>query len=254
MKSKIIFKSDARRTGYAALSCLLALSLCVCANLSADESAGARPAKQKTEKSSQANTEKSDKKDDKSADKKDEKSADKKDAKSAEKPKPEPVIENVVPAGAEELVEKPREFLGKNVKFSAPFCSFTNLALDYKPALRPAKTHLSILVAHSKKNKIPLSELKLAMMTPGEKDPETALLAGLKEGDMLEITGKVFSIALDEPWVDILRLKKIGGSTDDKKADASGKAKINDTKASESKTDKTNSSKVNGDSKTPSKN
>ena len=140
------------------------------------------------------------------------------------------------------------------MKFTAHFCSFTNLALDYKPALRPAKTHLSLLVAHSKKNKIPLSELKLAMMTPGEKDPETILLAGLKEGDILEITGKVFSIALDDPWVDILRLKKIGGSPDDKKADASNKAKINDTKSTEEKSEKTNGSKNNTDSPTPGKN
>jgi hypothetical protein len=252
MNSEIIFKSAAGRFSTGALSCLVALSLFVSANcVGASDTARTSQVKQKPDKKAAEST---DKKEDKS-DKKEDKS-DKKEAKASEKPvnKPEPVIENVVAVGAEDLVDKPRDYLGRNVKFTAPFCSFTNLALDYKPALRPAKTHLSILVARSKKIKIPLSELKLAMMTPGEKDPETTLLANLKEGDMLEITGKVFSTALDEPWVDILRLKKIGGSSDDKKADASGKAKINDTKSTDSKGDKPNNSKGDGDSRSPGKN
>jgi len=237
------------------LSYFLALSLCVLPDLSV--SAVASQVK-KTEKSAQDSSDKSDKsekKDDKS-EKKDDKS-DKKDAKSEKKeavaPKPEPVIENVVNVTPEDLVEKPHDYMGKNVKFTAPFFAFSNLALDYKAALRPAKTHISLLISHSKKNKIPLSELKLAMMTPGEKEPETEMLAKLKEGDILEITGKVFSTALDDPWVDILRLKKIGGAPDDKKADASSKEKKNDSKSTDAKGDKANGGKSDSDSKTPEK-
>jgi hypothetical protein len=157
------------------------------------------------------------------------KPADKAPAKPAEKPaekpadkdktattKPEPVIENVQNVNAEQLVDKPHEYLNKNVKFVANFHGFTTLALDYKPALRPSKTYLSFLVFREN-SKIPLSELKLAMAIPKEKDPDNTLLAQLKEGDQLEITGKVFNTALDEPWLDVLRLKKLKSAPSDDK-------------------------------------
>lgn len=132
---------------------------------------------------------------------------------------PEPDLTNAVTVTADDLVNKPQEYLGKNVKFNANFFAFTNLALDYKPAFRSSKTHLSLLVVKPG-SKVPLSELKLAMMIPKEKDPETELLAKLKDGDQVEIIGKEFSAALDDPWVEIFRLKKIGGSKDEKKASA----------------------------------
>lgn len=129
---------------------------------------------------------------------------------------PEPVIENVQSVNAEQLVDKPHDYLNKNVKFTANFFAFTSLALDYKPALRPAKTHLSFLILKDNSH-IPLSELKLAMAIPKEKDAENTLLAKLKDGDQLEITGKVFNTALDEPWVDVLRLKLLKAAPDEKK-------------------------------------
>ncbi|MBI2812239.1 MAG: hypothetical protein HYX67_15615, partial [Candidatus Melainabacteria bacterium] len=91
---------------------------------------------------------------------------------------PEPVIENVQSVNAEQLVDKPHDYLNKNVKFTANFFAFTSLALDYKPALRPAKTHLSFLILKDNSH-IPLSELKLAMAIPKEKDAENTLLAKL---------------------------------------------------------------------------
>lgn len=129
---------------------------------------------------------------------------------------PEPVIENVQSVTAEQLVDKPHDYMNKNVKFVANFFAFSSLALDYKPALRPAKTNLSFLVLKDGTH-IPLSELKLAMAIPKEKDPENTLLAKLKDGDQLELTGKVFSAALDEPWIDVLRLKLLKAAPDDKK-------------------------------------
>lgn len=159
--------------------------------------------------------------------------------KEATKPTPEPVIENVVPCSPEDLVAKPRDFLGKNVKFNANFFAFSNLALDYKPAYRAAKTHLSFLILRPKSH-VPLSELKLAMMIPKEKDPDTQLLATLKDGDSLEITGKVFSTALDDPWVEVLRMKKLNAASDDKdkKADASAADGSKAKAAVDSKQDK----------------
>lgn len=170
---------------------------------------------------------------------KDKKTPDKKagaDKKDAPVPVVEVPIENVVAVQPEELVAKPHEFLGKNVKFTGNFASFSNLALDYKPAMRPSKTHLSMLIRQPKPGAVPLSELKLAMPIPKEKHPDTLMLANLKEGDKVEIIGKVFSAALDDPWVEILRLKKLGGSPD-KKEVASGDAKTGDAKSDKSDKD-----------------
>ena len=157
------------------------------------------------------------------ADKGDEKDKDKdgkdKDKEKAEAPKPEPPIENVVAVTTQQLVDKPQEYLKKNVKFSAKFFAFSSLALDYKPAMRKSKDYLSFLVLRPN-SKVPFSEIKLAMPIPKEKDPKNTLLQGLKDGDEVEIIGNVFATPLDEPWVDVLRLTKIASAPDDKKASA----------------------------------
>ncbi|MBK9145959.1 MAG: hypothetical protein IPM23_26105 [Candidatus Melainabacteria bacterium] len=149
----------------------------------------------------------------KPAEKKDEKKEEKK-ADAKEEEYKEPVITNAVDVATKDLVDRPKEFLGKNVKFQANFAAFSNLALSYKPAFRDPKKYISILVFRpGKEGHIPYSELKLAMLIPKEeKDPRSKLLAGLKDGDTIEITGNVFSTALDEPWVDILKLKKIASA------------------------------------------
>jgi len=155
---------------------------------------------------------------------------------------PEPVLENVVSASADDLISKPQDFLGKNVKFTANFFAFTNLALDYKPAFRSSKTHLSFLVLKPNSH-VPLAELKLAMMIPKEKDPESTLLATLKDGDQLEMVGKVFSAALDDPWVEVFKLKKLNSAPEEKKTVASGgeagsSTKTGDNKSTEGKEEK----------------
>jgi hypothetical protein len=153
-----------------------------------------------------------------------EKAADKtKPAEKAAPKTPEPVIENVQNVTPEQLVDKPHEYLNKNIKFTAAFHSFTNVGLDYKPALRQAKTNLSFFVLRQGTH-VPLSELKLDMPIPKEKDPENQMLAQLKDGDTVEVTGHVFSTALDDPWVDVLRLKKIASAPEEKKV-ASDKEK-----------------------------
>lgn len=169
--------------------------------------------------------------------------------KSAEKPKPEVVLENVVPVSADDLVSRPHDYVGKNVKFSGNFSNFVNLALDFKPAFRSSKTHLSFLILRPK-TQIPLSELKIAMMIPKEKDPETLLLTQLKSGDQVELVGKVFSAALDDPWVEVFKIKKLGGSSDDKKAqdDKKADASADKTKSTEAKsTSENKNEKVNTD-------
>lgn len=203
-------------------------------------------------------TEKNDKPADKKEADKEKPEKEKPGAEKASAPRPEPVIENVVSVSPEELVGKPHEYIGKNVKFTANFSGFNNLALDYKPAFRSSKTHLSFLV-HRAKTHVPLSELKLAMMIPKEKDPETTLLATLKDGEPIELTGKVFSAALDDPWVEVLKIRKLNPDKDDKKADAGdGKTKTSEKSSGDSKSEKSSGAKPDTDSKdkgkTPSKN
>ena len=146
------------------------------------------------------------------------KAPEKKDA----KPAPEIVIENVITVPAEALTEHASEYLNKNVRFVANFQAYSSLALDYKPAMRPSKTHLSFLVFRNN-SKVPLSELKLAMPIPKEDDksPQAKLLSELKEGDQLEVTGKVFATPLDEPWVDVLKIKRLKAAVDEKEKKAS---------------------------------
>jgi hypothetical protein len=162
---------------------------------------------------------------DKAGNKAGDKTADKADAKTpAAKPVPEINLDNFAAVTTSELVNKPHEYVGKNIKFKAKFFAFGALALDYKPALRPAKTHLSFMVLNSSNDHVPLSELKIAMVLPKEKDPDNAMLISLKQGDEVEVYGKVFSAALDDPWVDVVKLKKLKedkkeDKKDDKKAD-----------------------------------
>lgn len=160
-------------------------------------------------------TDDKDTKNDKDADAKkpDAKNGDKKaDAKDAKvEPEKEIVVPNVVALTTDKLVADPKGYLGKNVKFTAAFSAFTNLALNYKPAFRSQKENISFLVFRPE-SKIPYSELKLAMPIPKEKDPKSKMLVSLKEGDTIEVTGHVFSTALDEPWVDVLKLKKLASA------------------------------------------
>lgn len=152
------------------------------------------------------------KKDDVKGKGKDAAKSEKSDDKKAEAKTPaveHPVIANVVDVTPLQLVDKPTEYLGKNVKFTANFFAYCNLALNYKPAMRPQKDNISFLVLRPD-SKVPLSELKIAMPMPkNEKDPKSKLLSSLHDGDKIEITANVFSTQLDEPWIDVLDLKKL---------------------------------------------
>lgn len=190
-------------------------------------SVSAAPAKTEDKKG----TEQADKSGKKADEKKPEEKKDTKEAKAA----PEPVIENVVNVQAEDLVKSPSDYLNKNIRFTANFYAFSNVALDYKPALRPAKDFFSFLIFR-KDSRVPLSELKLAMKMPAdEKSPISKLLSGLKEKDEVEVTGKVFSNALDEPWVDVLRIKRLKAAEDEKKAEEKKGSESQDVKKPEEK-------------------
>lgn len=159
------------------------------------------------------------------------------DSKTQQKTTPEPVLDNVINASLDELVKNPQEYVGKNVRVNAGFFAFSSLGLDYKPAFRSSKTHLSFLVLKPNTH-IPLSELKIAMMIPkNDKDAESTLLTSLKDGDQIELIGKVFSAALDDPWLEVFKLKKIASAEPEKKASPDEKAEESGDK-SEPKTER----------------
>lgn len=110
------------------------------------------------------------------------------------------------------LLENPQDFLNKKIKFRGRFSSFTTLALDYEGAMRKSKDYISLCIFRTD-SKIPLSELKLAYPLKKAKDNE--VIRDLEEGDLLEINGEVFSAALDEPWVDIISIKKLESAKKD---------------------------------------
>ena len=102
------------------------------------------------------------------------------------------------------VVNNPVNYLNKNISFDAEFVGFSSLGLDYKPAYREPSKYISILVRRDdvKTHTVPLSEMKIFMpRTLAEKHMD------LEQGDKIKISGKVFSTALGDPWVDIDDIK-----------------------------------------------
>ena len=104
------------------------------------------------------------------------------------------------------LVARPNFYLNKNVKIKAKFDKFSTLGLDYKPAMRSSGKYISFLIQRPDvtDHNIPLSELKLCLSrTEAEKYIE------LNSGDIVEFSGKVFSTALGDPWVEVTNFNVI---------------------------------------------
>jgi len=101
-----------------------------------------------------------------------------------------------------DLVAKPKDFLNKNIKIVAQFDKFSVLGLDYPPTNKNSKDYISFMIKRpdvvDKGYTIPLSELKLIIKrTKAEK------LVDLESGDKVAIKGKLFSAALNDPWVEV---------------------------------------------------
>lgn len=101
-----------------------------------------------------------------------------------------------------DLVSDPPKYLNQFVKIEGTFDRYTTLGLDYKPAFRDSKDYITFLIRRpevkQKKNIIPLSELKMII---ARKTAEK--YTNLESGDNVVIFGKVFSSALNDPWVDV---------------------------------------------------
>ena len=105
----------------------------------------------------------------------------------------------VIRANSLDMVARPNFYLNKTVTVKAKFDKFSALGLDYKPAMRSSEDYISFLIQRDdfKDHNIPLSEMKIFIKrTDAEKYIE------LNSGDEIEFTGKVFSTALGDVWMD----------------------------------------------------
>lgn len=109
-------------------------------------------------------------------------------------------IESCLTVSPIDVVNHPSKYLNKNISFTAEFVAFTSLGLDYKPAFRDGTKYIGILIKRPDvtDHTIPLSEMKIFISRElAEKNVD------IEAGDKVKITGKVFSTALGDPWIDI---------------------------------------------------
>lgn len=101
------------------------------------------------------------------------------------------------------IVSAPQKFLNKTVVMKATFDKFSTLGLDYKKAMRSSSDYIGFLIQRDdvKDHNVPLSEMKLFV-----KRDYAEKFIELDTGDKIQITGKVFSNALGDPWVDVNKI------------------------------------------------
>ena len=99
-----------------------------------------------------------------------------------------------------DIVANPKAYLNKNIKMDATFDKFSTLGLDYQPAMRKSEDFISFLIRRDDvtDHVIPLSEMKLFL-----KRSVAEKYIDLESGDKINIEGKVFSTALNDPWIDV---------------------------------------------------
>lgn len=99
-----------------------------------------------------------------------------------------------------DVVAKPYFYLNKNIKIKGKFDKFSTLGLDYKPAMRSSEKYISFLIQRPDvpDHNIPLAELKIFL----NRD-EAEKHIDLNSGDIVEFSGKVFSTALGDAWMDV---------------------------------------------------
>jgi len=120
-----------------------------------------------------------------------------------------------------EIVAQPQNYLNHKVKINAEFDKFSTLGLDYKPAFRDSQDYISFLIKREdvKDHTIPLSEMKILIKRSlAEKN-----MMDVETGDKIEFTGKVFSDALNDPWLEVENIKIL--TVKKKKADDKTKVK-----------------------------
>lgn len=104
------------------------------------------------------------------------------------------------------VASNPEKYLNKTVKMQATFDKFSTLGLDYSKALRESSKYIGILIQRDDviDHNIPLSEMKMFLA----KDLAEKYI-DLDTGDKIQITAKVFSCALGDPWLDVQNITVI---------------------------------------------
>jgi hypothetical protein len=102
-----------------------------------------------------------------------------------------------------ELVANPYKYNKRNIKIRAKFDKFATLGLDYPAALRKHEDYISFMIQRPDitNHNIPLSELKIFL-----KKDDAEKHIDLNTGDEIVFTGRVFSTALGDPWMDVHNL------------------------------------------------
>lgn len=98
-----------------------------------------------------------------------------------------------------DVVANPTRFLNKTITVQGKFDKYSTLGLDYAPAMRSSEQFITFLIQRDdvRDHNVPLSEMKIFM-----KRAEAEKHIDLNAGDEIEFTGKVFSDALGDAWVD----------------------------------------------------
>jgi len=116
-------------------------------------------------------------------------------------------------ASSLDIVANPAKYLNKRVKINAKFDKFSNLGLDYKPALRSSEKYISFLIKRDDvtNHTVPLSEMKIFMLRS-----EAEKYIDLEAGDTIEFSGFVFSNALGDPWIEVEKFTVLSSKPKDK--------------------------------------
>ncbi len=119
-----------------------------------------------------------------------------------------------------DVVANPSKYLHRNIKIKGKFDKFSTLGLDYPAAMRSSEKFITFLIQRPDvtDHNIPLSEMKIFLKKDiAEKNID------LDAGDEVEFTGRVFSTALGDAWIDVdtfnVLTKKNPSKTEDKSFD-----------------------------------
>ena len=98
-----------------------------------------------------------------------------------------------------DVVASPSKYLNKFITVKGKFDKFSTLGLDYEPAMRSSEDYITFLIQRPDvvDHNIPLSEMKIFL-----KRTEAEKHIDLDAGDEIEFSGKVFSNALGDVWMD----------------------------------------------------
>lgn len=111
------------------------------------------------------------------------------------------------------VVSNPNRYLRRNIRIKGKFDKFATLGLDYAPAMRSSEKYITFLIQRPDitNHNIPLSELKIFL-----KKEVAEKHIDLDAGDEVEFTGRIFSTALGDAWMDVDDFKVVNKINKDK--------------------------------------